>query len=153
MGFRIKHAAKRDGYAFALANGLPATMYRLDNARIRDLALTCTRVSSPHSHMGVAPADWKKYYAFIIEVDGEKVGIVSLSRVKVSRLVGEITDAPNAWRIDPTAADFMFEDEMLFGLYLIACQNTAYYSSHPDASKLKQAIASKIRPSVCTVIY
>lgn len=31
MDFRIKHAAKRDGYAFALANGLPATMYRLDN--------------------------------------------------------------------------------------------------------------------------
>ena len=149
----IKHSARRDGFSFTLANGLSATMYRLDNMRIRDVALACSKCSAPHQSESIKPEDWKKYYAFIVEVDGEKITIVSLARLKASALVRAVTDVPNAWRIDPADADFMFEDEILFGLYLIVYNNTVYYSLHPLTPKLKMAIIKKIRPSVCAVMY
>jgi hypothetical protein len=128
-------------------------MYRLDNTRVREVALACSECSGPHHAVSVVPEDWKKYYAFIIEVEGEKLAIVPLARLKVSNLVRAITDVSNAWQVDPATTDYTFTDDILFGLYLMVYNNTAYYSPHPIVQKLKLAVVNKIRPSVCAVLY
>ena len=135
------------GRRFTLANGLQATLYRLDRQRLKRVATVCAKI---------APSDREKHFAVVIALDGKEIAIVPLFQCGDDALVDEVKDAPLCWALPPDIAllqDPLLDCEILGGQYQLVYDSTAYSPSSSIGQELKKAVLHKLRPTICILLH
>jgi hypothetical protein len=131
------------GYGLVLPNGLRATVYRLDNKKIKDVALACTHPQCTSSKPdGIDWCEQIKYYAVIVELGDKKIVAVTQSSYAGS-VVRRFTDTRYG----------LFESTVIYGLDMMVYEGVAYSPFHPFTSILQKAILHEVGPNTCYLIY
>ena len=128
----------RRGWKFRLGNGLDATLYRLDNRKVKAIAAACEHtILMKTTCCAIRPDDRKRYYVVEVNVFDEKVYLVHFSETSPFFICADLRLA---------------ENYALRQVFLVIHRNQADYFLSHMAQVVLESIRTKTPLPICALI-
>ena len=136
---RAIEAAKDRGFSFQLDSGLKGIVHRLNNPRVRNVALVSANFGKyvPQHLRSISSVCWKYFYVLTIEVNRRKIHLISYNR--------GLEENPLDLILKLNKNDFK---PFLFVVF----KDEIYHFVHPKAKLLFKSISDKLDPAICVLI-
>jgi len=123
---KAAYGSKKKGFTFLLGNGLPATLYRLDNEEVRGIAAKVKDM--------ITERCLQYYYTMTVNIEGQEISFI------FSHGLGKIVEYCQKM------------EELPIFIRWVVFDTTLYYSYEPTGQLLINAVVKKMNPNVLAVI-
>jgi hypothetical protein len=123
-----------------LKNGLTASIFRLDDARVKTIAAAGGKLPEDYR---IAPREHKYFYVVMVDVKGTSVGLLYFDMRKNSLAAMRQLEAELERKFVPT----------INYVWLIAYEKGVYLSSEKIGGLLLKAVKTATPPQILAVLY